>query len=95
LRVVFDCNALNENELIKACQTAADAGVNCIRLNGGDSELINLIKSRLKGKCLLKADSAQEVSSFITFCNVGADSVGCPRALDIAAYLINSAEEDN
>ncbi|MGN1104124.1 MAG: hypothetical protein ACI4QI_04535 [Candidatus Coproplasma sp.] len=95
LRVVFDCNALNENELTKACQTAADAGVNCVRLSGGDSELITLIKSRLKGKCLIKADGAQEVASFITFCNVGADAVSCPRALDIAAYLLNSAKEDS
>lgn len=95
LRVVFDCKTLNENELVKACQTAADVGVNCIRLSGADSELINLIKSRLKGKCLIKADGAQEVSAFISFCNVGADSVNCPRALDIAAYLINTAKEDN
>lgn len=94
LRVVFDCNTLNENELIKAAQTAADAGVNCIRLSGADSELINLVKSRLKGKCLIKADGAQEVSSFISFCNVGADAVSCPRALDVAAYLLNTAQED-
>lgn len=95
LRIVFDCNTLNESELVKACQTAADAGVNCVRLNGADSELISLIKAKLKGKCLIKADGAQEVSSFISFCNVGADYVNCPRALDIAAYLINSAQENN
>ncbi|MGN0813196.1 MAG: hypothetical protein ACI4MQ_06800 [Candidatus Coproplasma sp.] len=95
LRVVFDCNTLTENELVKACQTAADAGVNCVRLSGADSELISCIKSKLKGKCLIKADGAQEVSSFITFCNVGADAVSCPRALDIAAYLLNAARDDN
>lgn len=95
LRIVFDCNTLKENELIKACQTAADAGVNCVRLNGADNELVSFIKSKLKGKCLIKADGAQEVASFISFCNVGADSVSCPRALDIASYLLNSACEDN
>lgn len=95
LRVVFDCNTLSENELTKACQTAADVGVNCLRLSGADSELVNLIKSRLKGKCLIKADGAQEVSAFISFCNVGADFVTCPRAFDIAAYLLNSAKEDS
>lgn len=95
LRIVFDCKALKENELIKACQTAADAGANCVRLNGADSEMVNLVKSKLKGKCLIKADGAQDISSFISLCNVGADSVNCPRALDMAVQLLNSAKEDN
>ncbi|MGN0808192.1 MAG: hypothetical protein ACI4MN_07095 [Candidatus Coproplasma sp.] len=94
LRIVFDCKALKENELIKACLTAADAGANCVRLNGADSEMVSLIKSKLKGRCLTKADDAQDVSSFLTLCNVGADSVNCPRALDIAVQLLNSAQED-
>lgn len=95
LRVAFDCKALRENELIKACQIAADVGVNCLRLNGADSDLITLIKSKLKGKCLIKADGVQEVATFLSFCNVGADYVGCSRGLDVAAYLINSVKEDN
>lgn len=95
LRLVFDCVNLKGNELIKACQAAADAGVNCVRLNGADSELVSQIKAKLKGKCLIKADGAQEVTSFISFCNVGADVVSCPRAFDLAAYLINIAEDNN
>ncbi|MGN0805754.1 MAG: hypothetical protein ACI4MC_01840 [Candidatus Coproplasma sp.] len=95
LRVVFDCGVLSENELVKACLVAADAGANCVRLNGADSELVSTVKAKLKGKCLIKADGAQEISSFISYCNVGADVVNCPRAFDLAAYLIKTAEDGN
>ncbi|MGN1061116.1 MAG: hypothetical protein ACI4QN_05220 [Candidatus Coproplasma sp.] len=95
LRLSFDCAVLRENELVKACQVAADAGVNCVRLNGADGELVSTVKAKLKGKCLVKADGAEELSSFISLCNVGADAVNCPRALDVAAYLIKSAEENS
>lgn len=92
LRLVFDCACLSEKELIKACLIAADAGVNCVRLNGADSDLLGTVKANLKGKCLIKADSAKDLSAFVTYCNVGADAVNCPRAFDIAAYLLSSAE---
>ncbi len=92
LRLVFDCAHLTEKELIKACSVAADAGVNCVRLNRADCELIAAVKAGLKGKCLIKADKAEEFTSFISYCNVGADVVNCPRAFDLAAYLIKSAE---
>ncbi len=93
LRLAFDCTVLRENELVKACQVAADAGVNCVRLNGVDNELLTTVKAKLKGKCLIKADKADDVNTFVSFCNVGADAVNCPRALDIAEYLIKSAQE--
>lgn len=93
LRIVFDCAALTEKELLKACQIAADTGVNCIRLNGADVDTVAKVKSALKGKCLVKADGATELSSFVSFCNVGADFVSSRRAFEIAEFLVKEAEK--
>lgn len=94
LRLVLDCKYLTEKELIKACTVAADTGVNCLRLRGADGDLLTAVKAALKGKCLIKADGANDLSAFVTFCNVGADTVGCTRAFDLASYLLKSAEEN-
>ncbi len=95
LRLVFDCKSLTEKELVKACTIAADTGVNCLRLKGADSDLVTTVKAALKGKCLIKADGAGDLSAFLSFSNVGADTVDCTRAFDLASYLIKSAEEEH
>lgn len=94
LRIVFDCKLLTEKELTKACNVAADVGVNCLRLSGADGDLITTVKTALKGKCLIKADGAGDLSTFLTYCNAGADTVGCTRAFDMASYMLKSAEEE-
>lgn len=94
VRIAFDCSALNEKELGKACQTAADAGINCIRLNNTDGETVSRVKAALKGKCLIKADKADNAVAFANLCTMGADYVGCASACQLANYLVKQAEAD-
>lgn len=91
LRVVLDCTQLTEKELLKACIVCADCAVNCIRLNGVDAQIVAKVKGALKGRCLIKASSAKEPSTFATYCNVGADVVDCINAFQLAEYIINDA----
>lgn len=94
VRVVLDCTVLNEKEVLKSAVTAADAGINCLRLNGADGETISKIKSAVKGKCLIKAEKADGAASFATMCTMGADTVACTQALDLAQYILKQAENE-
>lgn len=92
VRVTVNCNLLNEKEIIKACVTAADAGVNCLRLNSADGELLTKVKTALKGKSLIKAERAETASAFANLCVMGADAVSCTSAVELANYLLRQAE---
>lgn len=94
VRVVLDCTILNEKEVLKSAVTAADAGVNCLRLNGADGDTVTKIKSAVKGKCLIKAEKADSATAFATLCTMGADTVACNQALDLAQYILKQAEND-
>jgi deoxyribose-phosphate aldolase len=95
LRIVFDCSALTEGELVKACQCAADSGVNMIRLNNlDDLQLFTKIKSAIKDKCLLKTDGGDDYSSFQQRVVLGAQSVACKNASDLAKYLLSQADKE-
>ncbi len=93
LRVTVNCGMLNKKELIKACSVAADAGVNCIRLRDADAELVGEVKAATTGKCLIKAEHADGVSAYTSFCVMGADFVGCTSALNLANFIMKKAEE--
>lgn len=92
VRIVINCSLLNEKELIKACVTAADAGVNCLRLNSADGETVSKIKTALKGRSLIKAERADTASSYANLCVMGADVVSCTSAIELANYLLRQAE---
>ncbi|MCM1545936.1 MAG: hypothetical protein NC033_02760 [Clostridiales bacterium] len=94
VRIVLDCAILSEKELLKAAVTAADAGINCLRLNGADGELVASVKSAVKGKCLIKAEKADGVTSFSNLCTMGADTVACTQALDLAQLILKQAESE-
>lgn len=94
VRVILDCSILNEKELTKAAVTAADAGINCLRLNGADGETVAKIKAAVKGKCLIKAEKADGATAFATLCTMGADTVACVQALNLAQYLLKQAEAE-
>ncbi|MDE7086880.1 MAG: hypothetical protein K2O67_01680 [Clostridia bacterium] len=94
LRIVLDCTMLNEKELLKACNIAADAGVNCLRLNGADGDVVANVKTALKGKCLIKAEKADNAAAFATLCTMGADYVSCLHACDLANYILKEAEKE-
>ncbi len=93
VRIVFDCSALAVKELMRAVQVAADAGVNCVRLNGGDSETVVTVKTALKGKCLIKAEGAETLSAFTNLCAMGADAVSCKNAASLASLILKAASE--
>ena len=93
VRIVFDCSLFNGAELAKACAVAADAGVHCIRLNGADGEIISTIKKAVRGKCLIKADSAESFSTFVNFTVMGADYVNSKNACTLANLIIHRMED--
>lgn len=94
VRVAFDCALLSEKELIKSATVAADAGINCLRLNNADGETISSVKSALKGKCLIKAEKAEGAPAFAKLCTMGADTVSCNSALNLAQYILKQAETE-
>lgn len=94
VRITLDCTILEEKDIIKAAVTAADAGINCLRLNGADGETVSKIKSAVKGRCLIKAEKADSATSFANLCTMGADTVACTQALNLAQYLLKKAESE-
>lgn len=94
VRVTFDCSILSDKELTKAACVAADSGINCLRLNNADGEVVSDVKAAVKGKCLIKAEKAETATAFATLCTRGADTVSCTRALDLAQYILKQAEAE-
>ncbi len=92
VRIVFDCSLFTSAELLKACATAADAGVHCVRLNNADGEIISAVKQAVRGKCLIKADSVESFASFANFCVMGADYVNGRNACELASLIMRQAE---
>lgn len=92
VRMVFETSEYSLAELLKACQTAADGGVNCIRINGADGETVAKLKTALKGKCLIKASVAETYAAFTGYIVMGADFVSCKYSSAIANQVL-SAEE--
>lgn len=95
LRIVLDCAALREQEVLKAAATIADTGVNCIRLSGADGDLLSKVKTAVKGKCLLKCDGADNLSSFVNLTVMGADCVSAKSACELANLILKQAEEQS
>ncbi len=91
-RIVFECSLLDAAGLVKACAAAADAGVHCIRLNGADGEIVSKVKQAVRGKCLIKADCANSLSSFANFCVMGADYVNSKNACELASLIKSQSE---
>lgn len=93
VRLVLNCQLLSEKELLKACSVAAESGVRCVRLSGADGELVSTVKNALKGKCLVKADKADNAAAFTNLCVMGADYVGCTSACELASLFLKEAED--
>lgn len=92
LRMVFDVNSLKEEILVKACAVAADAGTDCVRINGNaDGALVKRVKSAVKDKCIVKVEGVETVSGFDTAVDFGAGVVSSRCAVDLASLIISSA----
>lgn len=94
LRIVVDCTYFTDKELIKICNVASDAGVNCVRLNSAVHEIISEVKQGVKGKCLIKADIAGNTAEFKNFCAAGADYVNCYSAIEMASSVLAEVGQD-
>jgi deoxyribose-phosphate aldolase len=95
LRIVFDCAALSDAELTKACQCAADCGVNMLRLNNlADVQQLTAIKTAIKDKCLLKVDGGDDFSSFQQRVVLGAQSVASKNVSDVVQYLLAQIDRE-
>ncbi len=94
LRIVLDCAALREQEVLRAASTIADTGVNCIRLNGADGDLLSKVKAAVKGKCLLKCDGGDTLAAFVNLTVMGADCVSAKSACELANSILRQAEQD-
>ena len=91
LRIVLDCSVLREEEVVRACNCAADCGVNVVRLvNAGGLSAIISAKSALRDRCLLKADgntlSAMEEAEAL-----GASLINCNGAVELCSRLLSCA----
>ena len=92
LRIVLDCNYLDEREVVRACNCAADCGVNVIRLvHAGGLSAITSAKSALRDRCLIKADAItladmEEVEA------LGASIINCDNAVELCSRLLNAAQ---
>lgn len=91
-RMVFDCSLITFAELVRACSTAADNGISCIRLNNAEGETVSKIKQAVKGKCLIKADGAESLSAFGNYCIMGADYVSSRSACELATLILRQTD---
>lgn len=90
LRLVYDCAAMSEGQIIKLCNFAAEAGLPRIRLNGADGETLGAVKKALRDKCVLKADGVESFASFADFSVYGAEYMASKEALSLARVIAES-----
>lgn len=92
LRLVLDCNYLSESEVVRACNCAADCGVNVIRIvNASGLSVITSAKSALRDRCLLKSDG-QTLSQMEEAEALGVSLINCDDAIQICSRLLNDAK---
>lgn len=87
-RVVFNAVEYSQEKLIKACQTACDGGITCIRINGATPELIQTLKSAVKDRCLVKCDGCETEVGFQSFLDNGADITSSKCAFQLATDVL-------
>jgi deoxyribose-phosphate aldolase len=93
LRIVFDCEQLNENELVKAAIICADCNVNTIRLdNTSDVAIIDKLKNAVKDRCKFKTSNCKNFAEFQHWTVAGVDSVSCVQPENLAKLIMSDAE---
>lgn len=92
LRIVLDCNYLDEREIVRACNCAADCGVNVIRIiNAGGLSTITSAKSAVRDKCLIKADG-NNLAEMEEAEALGATLINCSAAVEVCSHLLNEVQ---
>ena len=92
LRIVLDCNYLDEREVVRACNCAADCGVNVVRIiNAGGLSVITSAKSVLRDRCLLKGDGCT-LAEMEELEALGVAIINCNNAVEVCSRLLNAAQ---
>lgn len=93
LRIVIDCEKVNEKELIKSCNAAADNKVDCIKLKNAGATTVSRVSEILKDRCRIKSDTVENRSQFMNMCASGASYVACDAPFRLADELIECAKK--
>ena len=93
LRITIDASLLTLQEILRAVNCAADCGVNVIRLIGDpDHETVHRVKIALKDRCLLKIDGGENTAMYNEAVALGASSVSCKNAVELATIMLYEAK---
>ena len=87
LKVIFETDALNKNEIIRATEIACKVGVDFVKTstgfftggtnNGATPEIVGLMLDTAKGRCKVKgAGGIRDQSSFFKLIDMGIDRMG-------------------
>ncbi len=93
VRLCLDAAVLNSSLIAKASRIAADAGIDCIRINNfNDSGVLTAVKNAVKDKCLIKTDGVESEAQFSGILAMGAHCVSCKNAQELASLILSQAE---
>ena len=87
LKVIFETDALNEEQIRKTCQCCVEVGVDFVKsstgfltgfeINGGTPEIISIMKEEVDGKCKIKASGCiRSQERFFELIDLGIDRAG-------------------
>lgn len=87
LKVIFETDALNEEQIRKTCQCCVDAGVDFVKTStgfltgfeayGATSEIIKIMMDEVEGKCLVKGSGGIRAREhFLQLIDMGIDRMG-------------------
>lgn len=95
LRIDLNCSYLTREEIRRASLVAADCGVNCISLSGGNCvERIGDVKSAVKDKCVIRCEGAATVLEMSSAADMGASIIGSKNAADVARAIYTAANSE-
>lgn len=100
LRVDLECNLLSHEQIMRACNLAADCGINSVKTSssafsgGNEVERVAEIKSAVKDKCTIKAEGVATVLEMSSAIDMGASVIGSKNAADVARAILTAAEGD-
>lgn len=96
LRITADASLLTLQEVLRAANCAADCGVNVFRLTGSpDSDVVRKVKAALKDKCFLKVDGGESAALYDEAVALGASTVSCKNAVELATLMLFEAKSRN
>lgn len=100
VKVILECHHLTEQEIIKASELAADAGVAFVKTGtgwaptGATIENVSLMANAVKGRCEVKAaGGVRDLATLVALHEAGATrfGLGVATALDIINNTANAA----